>query len=80
MEEIRKVLRKTKKEKAQGPDNIPVEVWIALGSKGVHYLADLFNRLLRGEKMPNEWRRSVLVPLYKGKGTSRSVEITGGSN
>ena len=27
-----------------------------------------FNRLLRGEKMPDEWRRSVLVPLYKGKG------------
>ena len=27
-----------------------------------------FNRLLGGEKMPDEWRRSVLVPLYKGKG------------
>ena len=29
---------------------------------------NFFHRLLRGEKMPDEWRRSVLVPLYKGKG------------
>ena len=28
----------------------------------------LVNRLLRGKKIPDEWRRSVLVPLYKGKG------------
>ena len=28
---------------------------------------NFFNRLLLGEKMPDEWR-SMLVPLYKGKG------------
>ena len=57
-----------KKGKAQGPDDIPVEAWIALGNKGVEFLVNFFNRLLRGEKMPDEWRKSVLVPLYKGKG------------
>ena len=56
------------KEKAQGPDDILVEAWIALGNKGVEFLVNFFNRLLGGEKMPDEWRRSVLVPLYKGKG------------
>ena len=29
---------------------------------------NFFDRLLQGEKMPDEWRRSVVVPLYKGKG------------
>ena len=29
---------------------------------------NFFKRLLRGEKIPDEWRKSVLVPLYKGKG------------
>ena len=29
---------------------------------------NFFNRLLQGEETPDEWRRSVLVPLYKGKG------------
>ena len=57
-----------KKGKAQGPDDIPVEAWIALGNKSVEFLVKFFNRLLRGEKMPDEWRKSVLVPLYKGKG------------
>ena len=67
-EEVWTGLRKMKKGKAQGPDDIPVEVWIALGNKGVEFLVNFFNRLLQGEKMPDEWRRSVLVSLYKGKG------------
>ena len=66
VEEVRTGLRTTKKEKAQGPDDIPVEAWIA--NKGVEFLVNFFNRLLGGEKMPDEWRKSVLVPLYKGKG------------
>ena len=66
--EVRTGLRKMKKRKAQGPDDIPVEVWIALENKDVEFVVNFFNRLLQGEKMPDEWRRSVLVPLYKGKG------------
>ena len=32
-EEVRTELRKMKKGKAQGPDDIPVEAWIALSNK-----------------------------------------------
>ena len=64
-EEVRTELRKIKKEKAQGPDDIPMEAWIALGNKGEELF---FNRILREEKVPDKWRRSMLVPLYKGKG------------
>ena len=60
-------LRKMKTGKAHRPDHIPEEAWIALGNKGMEFLVNFFNRLLQGEKMPDEWRRSVLVPLYKGK-------------
>ena len=66
-EKVRTGLKKMKKGKAQGPDDIPVEAWIALGNKGVEFLVNFFNRLLRGEKMPDEWRKSVLEPLHKGK-------------
>ena len=65
--EVRTGLRKMK-GKAQGPDDIPVEAWIALGNKGVEFLVNFFNRLLQREKMLDEWKRSMLVPLYKGKG------------
>ena len=51
---IRTGLRKMKKGKAQGPNDIPVEAWFALGNKGVEFLVNFFNRLLRGEKMPDE--------------------------
>ena len=67
-EEVSKAMRKMKRGKAQGPDEIPVEAWLSLGEEGVRFLTDLFNRLLQGEEMPDEWRKSVLVPLYKGKG------------
>ena len=73
-EEVKTGLRKMKKGEAQGPDEIPVEAWIGLGNKGVEFLVNFFNRLLRGEKMPDEWRRSVLVPLYKGKGDIKECE------
>ena len=26
------------------------------------------NNLLKGDRMPDEWRKSVLIPIYKGKG------------
>ena len=71
VEKIRTVMRKMKKREAQCPDDIQVEAWIALGL-GLKvctgwFVANLFNRLLLGEKMPNEWRRSAHVPIYKGK-------------
>ena len=67
-EEIKTGLRKMKKGKAQGPDGIPVEAWIVVGNKGMEFLVNFFNRLPREEKMRDEWRRSVIVSLYKGKG------------
>ena len=61
--EVRTGLRKMNKGKAQGPDDIPVGVWITQGNKSVEFLVNLFRRLLQWEKMPGECRRSVLVPL-----------------
>ena len=29
------------------------------------------NSLLKGERMPDEWRKSVLIPIYKDKGDSK---------
>ncbi|KAK3506434.1 hypothetical protein QTP70_002155 [Hemibagrus guttatus] len=61
-----------KSEKAVGPDDIPVEVWKCLGEAAVEFLASLFNRVLESERMPEEWRRSVLVPIFKNKGDVQS--------
>ena len=52
--------------KAMGPNNIPIEVWKCLGGKGIIWLTKLFNEILRSKRMPEKWRRSILIPIYKG--------------
>ena len=66
-EEVKNALRKIIKDKAVGPDELSVEVWKCMGEMGIKFLTRLFNRLLVGERMPEEWRRSVFIPIYKNK-------------
>ena len=70
-EEVKNALRRMKKGKAVGPDELPVEVWKCMGKMGIKFLTRLFKRLLMGEQMPEEWRRSVLIPIYKNKGDAQ---------
>ncbi|KAK3548418.1 hypothetical protein QTP70_012839 [Hemibagrus guttatus] len=71
-DEVRKALKRMKSGKAVGSDDIPVEVWKCLGEAAVEFLTSLFNRVLESERMPEEWRRSVLVPIFKNKGDVQS--------
>ena len=64
--EVERALRKMKSGRAVGPDDIPMEVWKLVGSKASIWLQDLFNRMLVGDSMPEEWIVSGLVPLYNG--------------
>ena len=79
-EEVKRALMKMKRGKAVGPDGIPAEVWTMLGEMGLNFLVRLFNYLLNEKEMPKEWRRSVLVPVYKNKGMPRAATTTGVSS
>jgi len=57
-----------KKKKAVGPDGVPVEVCKILGDVSVGWLKDLFNKVMVERKMPEDWRKSFVVPIFKGKG------------
>jgi hypothetical protein len=50
-----------------GPDEIPIEVWSSLGDVAIVWLTRLFNLIFRLNKMPDEWRRNILVPIFKNK-------------
>ena len=67
-EEVKRALNKMKNGKAAGPDGIPVEVWKVLQEEGVDILWDLYSKIFRQEKIPESWRNSSLIPIYKGKG------------
>ena len=71
-DEVRTAMKRMKNGKAVGSDNIPVEAWKYLGEIAVVFLTRLFNRILSGERMPEEWRRSILVPAFKIKGDIQS--------
>ena len=58
-DEVLTALKKMQGEKAVGPDNLPAEVWKCLGELGLKYLTRMFNQLLKGKRMPEEWRKSV---------------------
>jgi hypothetical protein len=65
--EVKDALKKMKGGKAMGPDGIPIDVWRTLGDVAIVWLTKLFNLIFRSNKMPNEWRRSILVPIFNNK-------------
>ena len=70
-EEVKNALKKDKKGKVVGPDELPIEVWKRMGEMGIKFLTRLFNRQLVGERLPEEWRKSVFIPIYKKKGDAQ---------
>lgn len=71
-EEVKGALKKMSKGKAIGPDQIPVEVWLSLGEDGEQGLVKLFKNILLNGKMLEEWKLSIVVPIYKNKGDAQS--------
>ena len=71
-EEVRENMRRTNNGKAVGPDDILVEVCECLGESALKFLTKLYNRMMESESMPEEWRDSVLIPIFKNKGDVQS--------
>ena len=67
-DEIKEASKKMTNGKAEGPDQILVEVWKCLDEEGLEWLTELFNVIFRTAKMPREWRSSTVITLYKNKG------------
>lgn len=65
--EVKEALKRMRGGKAMGPDDVPIEVWRCLGNIAVVWLTRLFNHIFRSNKMPDEWRESILVPIFKNK-------------
>nr|GEW35901.1 hypothetical protein [Tanacetum cinerariifolium] len=66
--EVRIALQKMWRNKAIGSDQIPIEAWRCLEDEGVKWLTFLFNKIFSSAKMPDEWRLSRVIPIYKNTG------------
>lgn len=70
--EVEEAIKKMKLGKCTGPDDIPADIWKIAGIRGVRYLTGLFNKIIQDNRIPEEWRKSTTVPIWKGKGDTLS--------
>jgi hypothetical protein len=66
--EVNVAKKAIKKKKAVEPDGVLIEVWKILGYVSITWLKDLFNKVLIKVKMPEYWRKSFIIPIFKNKG------------
>ena len=56
--------------KAAGPTGVVSEMMKAAGGFGSRWMTDLINNIVKEGFVPDDRRKSILVPVYKGKGDS----------
>ena len=66
--EITKAVRRLKNGKAAGICNIPAEVLKSAGKPMICWMRDMFGLVWNSEEISEDWRRDIILALYKGKG------------
>jgi len=56
------------RRKAAGLSEISTEIIMASGKIGEDVMMQLYQCVLDGNGIPDEWKASVVVPIFKGKG------------
>ena len=67
-DEVRTALRSMKANKALGPSGLTSDTIKCAGTAGLKKLTAVFQGIIDGGGCPDEWKDSVTVPLFKGKG------------
>ena len=63
--EVKEALKKTKSGKTPGIDGIPAELYKADGDVAVKERTRLFNRIWHEEKIPEQWKKGLIVKIPK---------------
>jgi hypothetical protein len=69
-EELQDALKKSKPNKAAGPNGIPAEFFKNLSEVGMHALLNILNEIWLNETFPEDWSTSITVMIFK-KGDSK---------
>ena len=68
MDEVRAVLKKMKRHKAPGLSGLVAEMIQATGDIGTQWILGLCNDIVKEGSITEDWKSSVVLPIYKGKG------------
>ena len=74
IDEITEVIKKLKPKRSAGLDKIPTMILKYLPDNILQILMDLINRSFQEGIFPNIYKKSKIVPIYKNKGSRKSVE------
>jgi hypothetical protein len=67
-DEVNKAIQKMKGHKASGPTGVVADMIKASGVSGTEWVTDVCNAVVRDGKVPEDWNKSWMVNVYKGKG------------
>ena len=73
--EVKWALESITMNKASGGDGIPVELFQILKDDAVKVLHSIFQQILKTQQWPQDWKRSVFIPIPK-KGNPKNVPTT----
>ena len=68
--EVLAAIKKMKKSKAAGPSGVVSDMLKAAGDAGTVWVTDVCNAVVRDGKIPEDWCKSWMVNVYKGKGNA----------
>ena len=62
-----------KEGKAAGPSGVVAEMLNAAGESGMAWITDICNLIIKEGTIPEDWKKSWIVSIYKGKGDALDV-------
>jgi len=65
IEDVKKPIRKLKNNKAAGTDGIHPELIKYGGDKLLNRMYDLVRQIWEEERIPEEWKETITVPIHK---------------
>ena len=74
--EVQRAIHRFKDGKAPGLCNITAEMLKAAGPDGIEWLTAICRTAWEQGIVPEDWRKGVIVPFYKGKAADTTVTIT----
>ena len=74
--EVKWTLRSTAVNKASGCDEIPVELFKSLKNDAINVLHSICQQIWKTQQWPQDWKRSVFIPVPKKGSTKPSNSCT----
>ena len=68
IEEVRQAIKGMKMGIATGPTGVSAEQLKNLDYEGIEWFRDMLKTIVHEGEIPEEWKKSYIVPIYKEKG------------